>query len=180
MMAGAGEIRATDIDPSRVEMIDDTVRRLQLPNVKTAVQDALSAPAVGQGLLYDKVLLDAPCSGLGVLRRHADLRWNRKQPDIAKMAARQVALLSAVAPSVRPSGVLVYSTCTLTWEENEGVWKDFLQKHPQFHALDPAGRAGEASLLFAQEPFVGEGYRYILPQEHGTDGFFVACAAREG
>ena len=176
-MAKSGQVFATDVDPDRVAMIDETIKRLGLPNVITAVMDATTAPKVA-GKPFDRILLDAPCSGLGVLGRHPDLRWNRRESDIATMASRQAAMLRNAAPNLAVGGILVYSTCTLTRDENEGVWHGFLRGHPGFAGVDPAIRAGEYAPLFAGDPFTGDGYRYILPGPH-SDGFFVACAVRK-
>lgn len=181
MMGGTGEVLATDIDPARVDMVRETASRLGLRNVTAAVMDATGDGPKEPGTLFDRILLDAPCSGLGVLRRRADLRWNRRESDVEKMAARQSAMLDSVAPRLRPGGTLVYSTCTLTSEENECVWKDFLRKHPEFLVLDPReGAACEYRRLYAGERFAGPGYRYILPQDWDTDGFFVARAVKRG
>ncbi len=177
MMKDTGEILATDIDTARVEMVRQAASRLGLRSVSTAAMDATQPGAALLAGGFDRILLDAPCSGLGVLRRNADLRWNRRESDIAAMARRQRALLDAVAPHLRPGGTLVYSTCTLVEEENERVWTEFLRKHADLDPDDPArGAAGDVSALFSERPFAGPGYRYILPHRSGTDGFFVARA----
>ncbi|MGE5578824.1 MAG: 16S rRNA (cytosine(967)-C(5))-methyltransferase RsmB [Bacillota bacterium] len=178
MLGGTGEVVATDIDSERVSMIEDTVRRLGLRGVSTAVFDATNEGASSGLGTFDRILLDAPCSGLGVLRRHPDLRWNRRESDIPAMARRQAALLRAAAPRLRSGGILVYSTCTLTSEENEGVWLPFLEEHKEFVPVDPKGRAGNFSVLYS-EKLAGDGYRYILADTYDSDCFFVGCAARE-
>lgn len=178
MLGGSGEVVATDIDAGRVRMIEDTVQRLGLEGVSTAVLDATDAGASSRLGTFDCILLDAPCSGLGVLRRHPDLRWNRRESDIPAMARRQATLLRAVAPRLRPGGILVYSTCTLTYEENEGVWLPFLEEHKELVPVDPKERAGDFSALYS-ENLAGRGCRYILALEHDTDCFFVGCARRE-
>jgi len=177
MMKGSGEVYATDIDPERVAMIDGTVKRLGLSNVTTAVLDASTTPAVSGGP-FNRILLDAPCSGLGVLGRHPDLRWNRRESDIARMASRQAVLLRAAALNLAVGGTLVYSTCTLAPQENEGVWHGFLEEHPGLDGVDPASGAREYGPLFAAGRFAGDGWRYILPGPH-SDGFFVARAVRK-
>jgi len=177
-MDGSGEVLATDIDAGRIVMIDETVERLGLTNVTTEVADA-TRPLVIEAPRFDRILLDAPCSGLGVLGRHPELRWNRREADVGRMAVRQSAMLRAAAPYLVIGGRLVYSTCTLTREENEAVWLAFLRENPGFGALDPAGLCGDYGPLMSGPPFAGEGYRYILPGPH-SDGFFVACAERKG
>lgn len=178
MMDGSGEVLATDIDAGRIAMIDEMLERLGLTNVTTRVVDA-TRPTGMEASRFDRILLDAPCSGLGVLGRHPDLRWNRREDDLGKMAARQSVMLRAVAPYLVIGGRLVYSTCTLTREENEGVWLAFLREHPEFCALDPEDLGKDYRQLMAGPPFAGDGYRYILPGPR-SDGFFVACAERKG
>jgi 16S rRNA (cytosine967-C5)-methyltransferase len=177
MLGGNGEVVATDIDEERVRMIEDTVGRLGLRGVSAAALDATDADATCRLGTFDRVLLDAPCSGLGVLRRHPDLRWNRRGSDIPTMARRQAALLRAAALRLRPGGVLVYSTCTLTYEENEGVWLPFLEEHKEFLPLDPKERSGDFGVLYSDN-LAGKGCRYILADMHDTDCFFVGCAVR--
>jgi 16S rRNA (cytosine967-C5)-methyltransferase len=188
LMEGGGEVFATDIDDARIEMVREAASRLGLSNVTVAVADATKADAWQAGGLFarkditgfHRILIDAPCSGLGVLRRHPDLRWNRRPSDIPAMVARQKALLRAAARRLLPRGSIVYSTCTLTEEENEGVWTSFLDEHRGFEPVDPAqGATGAVRSLYSDPPFAGPGYRYILPPS-GADGFFVARAVRRG
>jgi len=121
----------------------------------------------------DRVLLDAPCSGLGVLAKRADLRWNRTPEDIVQLTALQDALFDAAATLVRPGGVLVYSTCTIEPEENEDRVAAFLRRHPAFH-LEPAGP-------YIPEPVVTpEGYLATVPHRHNIDGAFAARLRRKG
>jgi 16S rRNA (cytosine967-C5)-methyltransferase len=115
--------------------------------------------------LFDKVLLDAPCSGTGVMQRHPESRWTRTERDIVRICGVQARLLDAVCPMVRPGGVLVYSTCSLEPEENELQIQAFLNRHPEF-ILEPVP-AG------IPEAFVTlEGYLRITPYEHAADGMF--------
>jgi len=182
LMEGQGEVLATDVDDSRVKMVNESVGRLRLENVSAQVMDATKPDWSRR---FNRILVDAPCSGLGVLRRNPDLRWNRRLSDIPRMVSRQAALLESAAGCLLPGGTLVYSTCTLTEEENEGVWTAFLGKHPGLEPDDPArGSGADAAAaklgLYAGPPFAGPGYRYILPHLSGTDGFFVARAAKRG
>ena len=176
MMGGSGYVLATDVDEERAAMIRENVSRLALGNVEVRVLDATR---VRIGRLFDRVLVDAPCSGLGSIRRNPDLRWNHRPEDIPKMVERQMDLLEAAAEHLRAGGVLVYSTCTLTKAENEDVFQAFLERHREFAPEDPAGFDGQgARRLFAGPPFSGPGYRYIPPHLSGTDGFFVARAMK--
>ena len=120
---------------------------------------------------FGRVLVDAPCSGLGVLRRRADARWRKEPGAIAEMAALQTALLEASAPLVLAGGVLVYSVCSLEPEETDAIVTPFLSRHPEF-SLDDA-RPFLPPSFRGSEPF----FR-ALPHVHGTDGVFAARLKR--
>src|SRR5262249_7194867 len=118
---------------------------------------------------FDAILVDAPCSGLGTLRRHPELRWRRRAEDVPRLAALQRDLLAGLAPLVRPGGVLVYAVCTLAREENGDVVTAFTERHPRF-ALESVATAPApppASTITAQ------GFLMTLPHRHGLDGFFA-------
>ena len=121
----------------------------------------------------DRVLVDAPCSGLGTLRRNPDLKWRQTPAAIGEMIVRQQAILKAAARLVRPGGRLVYATCSLLAEENDGVVDAFLAGHPDFTPL----AAGEALAGQGIELECGERLR-LSPFEHDTDGFFAAVLTR--
>jgi 16S rRNA (cytosine967-C5)-methyltransferase len=132
----------------------------------SACADALHSPAAG---LFDAVLVDAPCSALGILSRHPEIRWHRQESDIAALSRVQAALLQASAGSVRPGGRLIYATCTTEPEENEGVVEAFLAARSDF-ALERA----DAVL---QIPGAAN-YLCIQPDEAGSDGAFAARLVR--
>jgi 16S rRNA (cytosine967-C5)-methyltransferase len=141
--------------------------RLGTTAVRPVVGDAGRPPLRGT---FDAVLVDAPCSGLGTLRRHPEMRWRRRPEDVARLAVLQRALLDGVAPFVRPEGVLVYAVCTLTRDENEDVIAAFLDKHPHFR-LEGAPPA-------PPELVTADGFLRTLPHRHGLDGFFAARLRR--
>jgi 16S rRNA (cytosine967-C5)-methyltransferase len=118
---------------------------------------------------FDAVLLDAPCSGLGTLARHPDIRWRLRPRDILRHAKRQRELLAGLAPLVRPGGRLVYATCSIEDEENEGVVGPFLQATRGFE-VEPLP---EWASSFAAGPFVR-----TRPETHGGDAFFAAVLRR--
>jgi len=137
MAAAAGPraaIVASDVRARRVDLLADTVRRSGAGNIKVVQADA------GAGLpfleRFDRVLLDAPCSGLGTVRRDPDIKWRRTEEDLAGLAAGQLAMLENVAVAVADGGHLIYSTCSSEPEENELVVQAFLRAHPEFQ---PAG-----------------------------------------
>jgi 16S rRNA (cytosine967-C5)-methyltransferase len=126
--------------------------------------------------LFDAILVDAPCSGLGTLRQHPEIRWRRSAQNVAGLATLQSRLLDAVAGLVKPAGVLVYATCTVVREENDDVVAGFLAKHDDF-GIDAA-----SELL--PEPvrrFVDtKGFFRTWPQRDGLDGFFAVRLRRRG
>ncbi len=161
-----GEVVAVDVDAGRVRLIEEAVERLRLPNVVCVVADGRDLPVdIGT---FDRVLLDAPCSGIGVLRRRPDARW-RLQPDaIPELAALQRDLVAAAATIVRPGGTLVYSVCTLTREETVDIDEWAIEHLPGFTALAPPG-----------DPWVPHGRgALLLPDAAGTDGMFVLTLTR--
>ena len=121
---------------------------------------------------FDKVLLDAPCSGLGVMRKRSELRWQKKEEDLPAMVSLQKELLAAASEQVRDGGVLVYSTCTVIYEENEGVLIDFLSRHSNFQIED--------ARAFVDSTVVNErGCIETWPDIHGTDGSFAVRLRRK-
>jgi 16S rRNA (cytosine967-C5)-methyltransferase len=174
-----GLVVASDIDSERAGMITRSCARLGLNNVATVALDATGPGEVeaafkkrGLPLMYDKILVDPPCSGLGVIGKNPDIKWLRRESDIPKMARRQARILETARLFLRPGGCLVYSTCTLTHEENEDVWGCFVKKHGFAAALDSKRLfpSGDSRMPNAS----GGGYMYLLPHIHGTDGFFIA------
>lgn len=181
MMEGTGTLVATDIDGARADMVKEALARAGHTFAQVLVGDATGPLPEGGAfnLGFNRILLDAPCSGLGVIRRNPDLRWMRRESDIPFMSSRQSRLLSSVKRYLRSGGVLVYSTCTLTREENEDTWLEFLRHNVDMVPEDP-GEAldAESARMLADSPFSGPGYRYILPHLSGSDGFFIARARR--
>lgn len=170
-LAGAGaRVVAADLSAGRLRRLRENVERLDLGDrVLLAVADARRPPFRPA----DAVLLDAPCTGTGTLRRHPDGRW-RVTPDVlAALVQLQTEILEAAAALVAPGGLLVYSTCSLEPEENEGRVEAFLAEHPEFE-LEPAAGAVDAGLLSP------EGYLYVLPHRDGVDGAFAARIRRAG
>ncbi|MFN9577532.1 MAG: 16S rRNA (cytosine(967)-C(5))-methyltransferase RsmB [Gemmatimonadota bacterium] len=163
----AGHVVAADRQPARAARLQENVTRVGATNVEVRVADAREP---GDGT-YDVVLVDAPCTGTGTFRRHPDARWRLKVSDLAVMGALQRSLLAALAPTVRPGGLLVYSTCSLEPEENDVQVEHFLAAHPDF-TLEPPPEG-------AVPPDVLDGGRLrVLPQRHGTDGAFAARLRR--
>jgi 16S rRNA (cytosine967-C5)-methyltransferase len=173
-LAGRGSVLALDRNASRLRLVLRDARRLGLGGIAIAQRDAsepLDDLAKDGG--FDRVLVDAPCSGLGTLRRNPDARWRILPSDLEGLTTAQGAILASAADVLKPGGTLVYSTCTLLPEENEAIVDDFLRSHPDFR------KTPKSSLPPAVADFIGdEGYMRCLPHLHGTDGFFAARLER--
>jgi 16S rRNA (cytosine967-C5)-methyltransferase len=168
-----GLVVACDRNARRLELVGRAARRLGLGNVRLAHADGTQPLPPLPRAPFARVLVDAPCSGLGTLRRNPDARWRLRPEDPAALAPTQRALLECAARAVMPGGALVYSTCTLLAEENEAVIGSFLAAHAEF---SPVARS---ELPEAVHAFVGaDGFMRTWPPRHGIDGFFAARLAR--
>lgn len=169
-MGDQGEIRACDLHPHKKALIQAGAERLGLQSITAQVADGRK-PRKGWGEAFDAVLADVPCSGLGVLRKKPEIRY--KDPkELEDLPQIQGEILANVAGYVRPGGVLLYSTCTLRREENEGVVQAFLAGHREFHR--------EAFRLPGPLGLVEAGECTLWPQRLETDGFFLARLRKEG
>lgn len=170
-MGDRGTVVANDLHPRKIRLIRQQAERLGLASVRAEAGDAADLPDRYEPESFDRILLDAPCSGFGVIRRKPDLKWTKKEEDIAAISALQAALLDAVAGLLKPGGVLVYSTCTLEREENEDQVRGFLARHPEF---SPDATAADR-LPALRSSFVQPGMLRIFPHDFGSDGFFIAA-----
>ena len=166
-MKNTGLVEARDVHESKVRLIQENAARLGLGIVRAVPGDALAARPEDRGT-WDRVLLDAPCSGLGILRNKPDLKLHRQPQDIEELAGLQSRMLENAAKCVRTGGVLVYSTCTLNPTENEENVRQFLHRHPEFQAVSLQGS------LPGNPGGAGTEYTYIWPEAEGLDGFFIA------
>lgn len=169
-----GTVIAVEKDPRRAERIEQNARRLQI-DVKLLVADATALPSDVPAEV-DAVLLDAPCSGLGTVRRHPEIRLRRDESSIAENSALQRRLLDAAAARVRPLGTLVYSVCTPVRAEGGDVVRAFLDDNPAFRIDDP-----RATLPWLPDDAVtAEGFVRLHVHRHETDAFFAARLVRNG
>jgi 16S rRNA (cytosine967-C5)-methyltransferase len=173
LMDGSGEVLAVERDRRRAGALARTAQRLRAENVRVELGDA--ARPRPEGAVFDRVLVDPPCSGLGTLQARPDLRWRMTPARLAELERAQGEILRASASAVRPGGVLVYSTCTLSPTENERRIAAFLAEHPEF-ALDdlraePVAR-GRTSARMPEAVLT-------LPHRDRTAGFFIARLRRE-
>jgi 16S rRNA (cytosine967-C5)-methyltransferase len=169
LMGDRGEITAADADPKRLERIAQNASRLGLRSVRPIAVDATRSPEGFGKVLYDRILVDAPCSGLGILRRNPEAKWFKTETSIGKMAALQMSILSRVEPRLKPGGVLVYSTCTTEPEENENVVGAFLAGHRDFR-IDFLRRVWSDT----PELVTPEGYLNTVLNSYQMDHFFIA------
>ena len=175
LMRGSGRLYAFDISEKRLAGLKPRLARSGLSNVHpqwiASENDARLKRLAGK---LDRVLVDAPCSGLGTLRRNPDLKWRQDEATLSERRAKQDVILAAAAKLVKPGGLMLYATCSLLDEENAEPVQSFLAAHPQFE-LRPANAA------LAQQRInldTGE-YLRLAPHLHGTDGFFAALLARK-
>lgn len=173
-MDNVGEIVARDVFDHKLALIDETADRLGINIIQTELKDA-SKGYNNDKNSFDRILVDAPCSGFGLLRKKADIRINRSGNDIDELVKLQREILTATAEYVKIGGILVYSTCTICKKENLGNIQWFLQNFP-YEVEDisdflPKGKAWETAK---------DGYISLFPHIHGTDGFFIARLRRKG
>jgi len=172
LMQNHGRVYAFDIHPHRLGLVKDACRRLGIDIVETFMADARELPEWLDGKA-DAVLVDAPCSGLGVLRGRPDARWRKEPADLEQLPSLQLAILDRAAGCVCPGGVLVYSTCSIAPEENNGVIERFLKGHPEFTADNLLPFLPFSPERPEDRHTAAEGWIQLLPHIHGTDGFFI-------
>ncbi len=181
LMANSGSLYAFDISAKRLERLKPRLRRAGLDNVRAVVigneRDTRVRRLAGK---IDRVLVDAPCSGTGTLRRNPDIKW--REIDLAALAQSQRTILAAASTLIKPGGRLVYATCSLLREENDDIVDDFLAKHPAFIPVSAAAILARRQIaLPGQKPEVesatGAALR-LLPHRHQTDGFYAIALER--
>ncbi|KAK4275305.1 hypothetical protein QN277_018412 [Acacia crassicarpa] len=170
-LCGQGMVYAVDVNRGRLRILKEAAKTHQVDGVITTIHADLRELPDSKPLKCNKVLLDAPCSGLGVLSKRADLRWNRKLEDMEELKKLQDELLDAASKLVNPGGVLIYSTCSIDPEENDERVDAFLARHPDFH-IDAVDR-------FVPPDFVTDrGFYFSNPVKHSLDGSFAARLVR--
>jgi 16S rRNA (cytosine967-C5)-methyltransferase len=169
LMDDRGEIIATDSSARGIDKLKQNIRRLGLMSIRPVQADVERELTGELALPYDRILADLPCSGLGTLRSHPETKWHREERDVECLSQLQTKILSRLSSYLKPGGTLVYSTCTLTREENEQVVEGFLSHHEDF-ILE---RAAEVVPQSARHMVRGN-YFLALPHRDGTEGFFAA------
>jgi 16S rRNA (cytosine967-C5)-methyltransferase len=171
LMRATGRVYAMDVSAKRLAALAPRAARAAVTNIHPVVLEGDNDSRVKRlaGKL-DRVLVDAPCSGFGTLRRNPDLKWRHRPEAIAELARKQAGILESAARLVKPGGRLIYATCSVLREENEEVVESFAARHPEFSELSCA------DLLRSQRIALDCGARLRLwPHMHGTDGFFAAA-----
>lgn len=174
LMRSTGRLYAFDVSDKRLAKMKPRVARSGLSNVHPACLSGENDQRVRRlAGKIDRVLVDAPCSGLGTLRRNPDLKWRQTPQAIEELTAKQAAILAAASRLLKPGGRLVYATCSILDEENEAIVDAFLAAHPEF-------RRRSAREVLAEQGIAldcGEDMK-LMPQTHGTDGFYAAVLER--
>ena len=169
LMKNTGRLYAYDVSDKRLARLKPRLARSGLSNVHPAriehERDTKIKRLAGK---VDRVLVDAPCSGLGTLRRNPDLKWRQDEGSVAELALKQAAILEAAARLVRPGGRVVYATCSLLAAENEAIVDAFLAAHPEFNLTPVAGVLARHGVELTGD------FLRLLPHRHHTDGFFAA------
>lgn len=169
LMSNKGKIISRDVYKHKLELIEDNCKRLGITIIETQLFDAKDIDKSILGMA-DSVLVDAPCSGLGLVRRKPDLRWSKKEEDLNKLPQLQLSILKSASLYVKKAGVLIYSTCTLNDNENKHVVEKFLKTSDDF-MLDRIDEFLPKNICASNK---GDGFLELYPHIHGTDGFFIA------
>lgn len=174
LMRSQGRLYAFDVSADRLAKLTPRLARSGLSNVHPQViaheRDAKIKRLAGK---IDRVLVDAPCTGFGTLRRNPDLKWRQPETAVAELAAKQASILAAASTLVKPGGRVVYATCSVLPDENEAIVEGFLAAHPQFSLGNVAAELDRANIGLDTGPTLK-----LLPHVHGCDGFFAAVLQR--
>ncbi|WP_284119756.1 16S rRNA (cytosine(967)-C(5))-methyltransferase RsmB [Streptococcus canis] len=165
-----GKIIALDLYDHKLDLVKENARRLGVADkIETKKLDARGVHRYFEKDSFDKILVDAPCSGIGLIRRKPDIKYNKESQDFNALQAIQLEILSSVCQTLRKGGIITYSTCTIFDEENCQVIEAFLQSHPNFE---------QVKLNHTQADIVKDGYLIITPEQYQTDGFFIGQVRR--
>ena len=175
LMQSQGRLYALDVSEKRLKNLQPRLKRSGLSNVHPQLIASESDIKVKRlAGKIDRVLVDAPCSGLGTLRRNPDLKWRQSPQSIDELAVKQRAILSAAAALLKPGGRLVYATCSVLAQENAQIVEDFLARHPGFRPVSCAQALEQSHIALDSKE-----YLELRPQLHGTDAFFAAIMQRD-
>ncbi|MDI3546422.1 MAG: rRNA (cytosine967-C5)-methyltransferase [Halanaerobiales bacterium] len=171
LMENKGEIVALDIYDHKLKLIQENCQRLGVKIVKTLKRDGSKFRC---GDAFDMILVDAPCSGLGLVRQKPEIKWNKSPADLEKLPSIQLSMLNNALNLLKASGILLYSTCTLAWEENQGLVHKFIAANRERVELLDIGQDLKRLGLDGYLKTSPEGYLELFPPDSGTEGFFIA------
>lgn len=167
-----GKVIALDIHQHKLTLIEENAKRLRVADVvKPQLLDARKVKDSFSDETFDRILVDAPCSGLGLMRRKPDIKYTKQIEDFSRLQQIQLEILDSVAAKVKKCGIITYSTCTIVPEENTQVIQKFLSAHPEFEIIAPQGTDHLTKSLH-------ENQLQLLPSDYGTDGFYICCLRR--
>jgi 16S rRNA (cytosine967-C5)-methyltransferase len=172
LMNNTGRVVAMDISRNKIELSEILSRRLGAAIIETVVHDARRPPPQDLRERFDRILVDAPCSGLGTVRRNPEIKWHTTPDDLIPLPPLQLEILNHSVPYLKKGGIMVYSTCTIASAENDTVIRGFLNDNPGFTCIRPT--------TVPTETVNGNGSFRTFPHRHGTDGFFGTILKRKG
>jgi 16S rRNA (cytosine967-C5)-methyltransferase len=167
---GKGDILAIDINRRRLMSLIHNARRLGIDNIRPVVADASKSLSSAFSVQFDKAILDAPCSGLGTISRHPDIKWNRDEGDIIRLSFMQKTIMNETVPVIKKGGRILYVTCTISKEENEDVVEDFLVRNRDMSLENLKRHVPD----WALDLIDNQGFFRTFPHIHHMDGFFGA------
>ncbi|PAE16357.1 16S rRNA (cytosine(967)-C(5))-methyltransferase [Virgibacillus sp. 7505] len=177
-MENEGKLYAYDLHAKKAKQVQQKAEKLKLTIIEADQADARNLQERHEPESFDRILLDAPCSGLGVLRGKPDIKYHKSEQDVLSLASIQAELLEQVAPLLKKDGKLVYSTCTVDQAENEQVVRAFLKQHPNFE-VDPEFQT-DLPQAVQKAPGLTDAGLQVFPQDFNTDGFFLVRLVRKG
>lgn len=167
-----GHVEALDLHNNRLKQVQKNAKRLGVSDVlSTQACDARNLDDLYDDETFNQILIDAPCSGIGLIRRKPEIRYEKKMEDVKKLASIQMDILTSAAKKLKKGGKLVYSTCTILNQENSDVIAEFLKQNPDFKRVDPVSKMGIQ---------LNDGYIRIYPDDYDSDGFFVCNLIKNG
>jgi 16S rRNA (cytosine967-C5)-methyltransferase len=175
LMKDKGEIIAVESDENRIKQLEENISRLGIKSVKIIHGDVTSLDKTAY-CFFDKILLDAPCSAIGVIRRNLDVKYRHRGKDLHRFKENQIDMLNAVSRLLKAGGIMVYSVCSTEPEEGEEVIKEFLMRSPDFSIIK-----GDYDFLvpFETQDKIGHLFYRTFPHRHDMDGFFAARLMRK-
>ncbi|MCM3709988.1 16S rRNA (cytosine(967)-C(5))-methyltransferase RsmB [Sporosarcina luteola] len=168
-MNDTGEIYAHDLHEHKLSLIESNANRLGIQSIITKSGDSRELESIYGPASFDRILVDAPCSGLGVIRRKPEIKYNKTEQDLKSLTEIQEQLLATAYRLLKDDGIIVYSTCTIEYDENEGMVRRFLDTHPDM-TLSTLNSLADIDSLAIKDDLL-----QVMPQHFGSDGFFVAA-----